>query len=91
LSRKPDVYDKRKRNATSTGWNNYRHQADALAQYQMLKGFGFGDDRIILILEDDIAGNPSNPYPGVVHVTADGENLRSTTEEYFRKQKLQSQ
>ena len=62
--------------ATSTGWNNYRHQADALAQYQMLKGFGFGDDRIILILEDDIADNPSNPYPGVVHVTADGENLR---------------
>ena len=63
--------------ATSTGWTNYRHQADALAQYQMLKEFGYDDDHIILILEDDIAGNPENPYPGVVHVTPGGENLRT--------------
>ena len=54
--------------ATSTGRNNYRHQADALAQYQMLKGFGYDDDHIILILQDDIGD--------VVHVTPDGENLR---------------
>ena len=33
--------------ATSTGRNNYRHQADALAQYRMLKGFGYDDDHII--------------------------------------------
>lgn len=62
--------------ATSAGWSNYRHQADALAQYQMLKGFGYDDDHIILIVEDDIADNPSNPHPGVVHVTPEGENLR---------------
>lgn len=54
--------------ATSTGINNYRHQADALAQYQMLKGFGYDDDHIILILQDDLGD--------VVHVTPDGENLR---------------
>ncbi|MBO7604811.1 MAG: hypothetical protein J6S97_10440 [Bacteroidales bacterium] len=54
--------------ATSTGRINYRHQADALAQYQMLKGFGYDDDHIILILEDDLGDD--------VHVTIDGENLR---------------
>ena len=54
--------------ATSTGQSNYRHQADALAQYQMLKGFGYDDDHIILILEDDLGSN--------VHVTPGGENLR---------------
>lgn len=54
--------------ATSTGRNNYRHQADALAQYRMLKGFGYDDDHIILILEDDLGSD--------VHVTPGGENLR---------------
>jgi len=66
--------------ATSTGWNNYRHQADALAMYQMLKGFGYTDNQIILVMEDDIANNPSNPYKGEVRVTPDGENLRAGAE-----------
>ena len=55
--------------ATSTGHSNYRHQADALAQYQMLKGFGYDDEHIILILEDDLGSD--------VHVTPGGENLRT--------------
>ena len=54
--------------ATSTGWDNYRHQADVLAMYQMLKGFGYTDDQIILILEDDLGED--------VRVTPDGENVR---------------
>lgn len=62
--------------ATSTGWNNYRHQADALAMYQMLKGFGYTDDQIVLVMEDDIADHPDNPHPGEVRVTPDGEDLR---------------
>ena len=57
--------------ATSTGRNNYRHQADAMAQYQMLRGFGYDDDHIILILEDDLGSD--------VHVTVGGENLRAPT------------
>ncbi len=61
--------------ATSTGWTNYRHQADALDVYHMLQDAGYDDDHIILITEDDIAGNESNPHPGVVHVTPEGENL----------------
>ena len=61
--------------ATSTGFTNYRHQADALDVYRMLQDAGYDDDHIILITEDDIAGNESNPHPGVVHVTPEGENL----------------
>ena len=63
--------------ATSTGWTNYRHQADALEFYRMLKNAGYDDDHIVLIIEDDIANNPENPHPGVVHVTPDGENLHT--------------
>ena len=61
--------------ATSTGWDNYRHQADALDIYRMLKKAGYDDDHIVLITEDDLADNPENPHPGVVHVLPDGENL----------------
>jgi len=61
--------------ATSSGWDNYRHQADALAQYQIFKSNGVTDDRIILIMEDDLADNPQNAEPGVVRNVAGGPNL----------------
>lgn len=61
--------------ATSCGWANYRHQADVLAMYRLLKRHGYGDDRIILIMADDIACNAANPEKGAVRVTPDGENL----------------
>ena len=61
--------------AASSGWSNYRHQADALAMYRLLKQQGYDDDHILLIMEDDIAYHPYNPYQGVVKVTPDGENL----------------
>lgn len=61
--------------ATSSGWNNYRHQADALDFYQTLKRYGFKDEDIILIMEDDLANNPLNPYPGVIQSRSDGPNI----------------
>ena len=61
--------------ASSTGWSNYRHQADVLAIYQLLKLYGYNDDSIILIVEDDIANNQSNPNPGVIRVTPGGDNV----------------
>lgn len=70
--------------ATSDGWSNYRHQADILAIYQLLKSEGYPDDHIILIMEDDIAMNQSNPYPGVVRVTPGGENLYEDVEIDYR-------
>ncbi len=61
--------------AASSGWNNYRHQADILCIYQILRGCGYKDDHIVLISEDDIANNPENPNPGTVAVRLGGENL----------------
>lgn len=60
---------------TSDKWAYYRHQADALAMYQLLKRHGYDDDHIILIIEDNIAYHPNNIYPGVVKVRPDGDNL----------------
>lgn len=62
--------------AGSSGWKNYRHQADVLAMYQILKKQGYDDDHIVLILEDDLAENPANPYKGVVRVRPGGSNVR---------------
>lgn len=61
--------------AASSGWTNYRHQADALAFYQFLKEHGYDDNHIILIMADDLASNPNNPNPGTVKRLPDGENL----------------
>jgi glycosylphosphatidylinositol transamidase (GPIT) subunit GPI8 len=60
---------------TSDTWANYRHQADALAMYQLLKRHGYPDDHIILVIEDNLAYNENNLYPGVVRVRPDGENV----------------
>ena len=65
---------------TSDTWANYRHQADALAMYQLLKRHGYDDEHIILIIEDNIAYHPRNIYPGVVKVRTDGENLYKDVE-----------
>ncbi len=61
--------------ATSEGWSNYRHQADVLHAYQLLKSNGLSDDRIVLVLADDLAQSPSNNLPGVVRNVPEGENL----------------
>ena len=58
---------------TSDTWDNYRHQADALAIYQLLKRHGYDDDHIVLILADNIANDPQNIYPGEVYVIPKGE------------------
>jgi ABC-type branched-subunit amino acid transport system substrate-binding protein len=61
--------------AASEGWKNYRHQADVLGFYQYLKGEGYDDDHIILIMADDIAYNERNPLQGVVRREVSGNNL----------------
>ena len=61
--------------AGSKGWSNYRFQADALAMYHILKSHGYDDDHIVLIMEDDIAHNPKNKYPGEIKIKSDDVNL----------------
>ncbi len=60
---------------TSDTWANYRHQADALAMYQLLKRHGYDDEHIILVIADNIAYDSHNLYPGTVRVRPDGENV----------------
>ncbi len=72
--------------STSDSWTNYRHEADALAMYQLLKRHGYDDDHIILLMEDFIANDPNNPNPGVVRVRPDGDNLYKDVQvDYYLK------
>lgn len=75
--------------AGSNGWENYRHQADALDMYQILKASGYDDDHIILILEDDIANHALNPQKGVVQVRIGGKNVYQDAEIDYRLGTLQ--
>ena len=52
----------------STTWSNYRHQADAFAVYQGLRNYGYDDDHIVLIVEDNLADDSRNIYPGQIFV-----------------------
>ena len=61
--------------AGSTGWGNYRYEADAFEMYQRLKEHGYDDDHIVLITEDDIAYNAYNKEPGVLRTSLNGENV----------------
>src|SRR2546430_9843023 len=61
--------------ALSSGWANYRHQADALRQYQLLRAGGVPDDHIVLVLADDLATAPDNPAPGTVRNDPGGPDL----------------
>ena len=75
----------------SEGWNNYRHQADLLHVYHTLKRNNYSDDDIILIMRDDIAYNPKNPYKGVIRVSSDGENLYQNVVMDYRADTLSTQ
>lgn len=70
--------------ALSSGWANYRHQADALRQYQILRANGVPDDHIVLILADDIASASQNPRKGEVRNEVDGKNLRTNAQIDYR-------
>ena len=61
--------------AASSGWANYRHQADVLNMYQMLRQHGYADDHIVLIMEDDLALSAKNPHQGEIRVRLDGANI----------------
>lgn len=66
--------------ATASGWENYRHQANAYSIYRLLKQNGIDDDHILLISEDDIAFNSSNPTPGYIQFPSDDKNIYESIE-----------
>ncbi|WP_321507737.1 C13 family peptidase [uncultured Methanoregula sp.] len=64
----------------SSGWINYRHQADALTVYTLLRQNGIPDDHIILMTYDDVPTAPENPLRGDLHNIPKGKNIRSGAE-----------
>ncbi|KAM0750442.1 hypothetical protein T439DRAFT_326408 [Meredithblackwellia eburnea MCA 4105] len=56
---------------SSRFWFNYRHIANTLAMYRTVKRLGIPDSQIILMLADDVACNPRNPFAGTVYSNAD--------------------
>ena len=64
----------------STGYINYRHQADVLSMYQLLRKGGFDDDHIILVLDKSLANDPKNREPGIVRSRMGGKDLLGGTD-----------
>ena len=64
----------------SDGFKNYRHQADVLSVYQLLRQNGFEDDHIILILDSAISGDEKNSEKGVIRAKSGGKDLLGGTD-----------
>lgn len=52
--------------ATSKYWLNYRHSANIMSIYRSVKRLGVPDSRIILMIADDHACSPKNPWKATV-------------------------
>lgn len=61
--------------AGSSGFGNYRHQADICHAYQILKAGGLKDDNIIVFMYDDIAYNEENPRKGIIINSPKGQDV----------------
>lgn len=61
--------------AGSSGWYNYRHQADACHAYQILHKNGIPDENIVVMMYDDIAYNQANPKKGIIINKPNGKDV----------------
>ncbi|XP_047673774.1 legumain-like [Tachysurus fulvidraco] len=61
--------------AGSTGWENYRHQADVCHAYQVMHRNGIPDKQIVVMMYDDIANNTHNPDKGKIINVPNGPNV----------------
>ncbi|KAM0822379.1 hypothetical protein ACQ4PT_071529 [Festuca glaucescens] len=56
----------------SSGYENYRHQADVCHAYQILKRGGLKEETILVCMyDDDMAKPPQNPRPGVIIIISE--------------------
>lgn len=60
--------------SASKYWFNYRHNANALSIYKLLKDHGFHDDNIILMLADDFISNARNPAKNEIYIKPGNTN-----------------
>ncbi|KAK8963633.1 hypothetical protein KSP40_PGU011084 [Platanthera guangdongensis] len=61
--------------AGSSGYGNYRHQADVCHAYQVLKKGGLKEENIVVLMHDDLASNPLNPRPGIIINHPNGQDV----------------
>lgn len=61
--------------AGSSGYYNYRHQADICHAYHIVRGHGIPQENIVTMMADDIAFNPENPNQGVIINAIGGPNV----------------
>lgn len=61
--------------AGSSGYGNYRHQADICHAYQILRKGGLKEENIVVFMYDDIASNELNPRPGVIINHPEGDDV----------------
>ncbi|KAB1217056.1 Vacuolar-processing enzyme [Morella rubra] len=61
--------------AGSSGYGNYRHQADVCHAYQLLRKGGLKEENIVVFMYDDIASHPLNPRPGIIINHPQGDDI----------------
>ncbi|GIL65128.1 hypothetical protein Vafri_18937, partial [Volvox africanus] len=61
--------------AGSSGWFNYRHQADVCHAYHVLLRGGLRPAHMVIMMYDDIAYDTQNPFPGQVFNAPGGPNV----------------
>lgn len=61
--------------AGSKDFYNYRHQSDICHAYQILHENEIPDENIIVMMYDDIAFNPDNPFQGIILNKPNGSNV----------------
>ncbi|GCB74161.1 hypothetical protein scyTo_0003248 [Scyliorhinus torazame] len=61
--------------AGSNGWYNYRHQADICHAYQIVHQHGIPDERIIVMMYDDLAQNEENPTKDIIINQPNGKDV----------------
>ncbi|GFQ71515.1 legumain, partial [Trichonephila clavata] len=72
--------------AGSSSWGNYRHQADICHSYQILKKHGIPDERIIVMMTDDIATSIENPTFGIIINHPNGNDVyKGVPKDYTRE------
>ncbi|CAH8378067.1 unnamed protein product [Eruca vesicaria subsp. sativa] len=61
--------------AGSSGYWNYRHQADVCHAYQLLRKGGLKEENIVVFMYDDIAENEENPRKGIIINSPHGSDV----------------
>ena len=71
--------------AGSSGYGNYRHQADVCHAYQIARAQGIPAEQIITFAYDDIADNSRNPFPGKVFNQPNGKDVYAGCQIDYRR------